>query len=206
MRIKQRKIAFLVGSVILLAICASFFVKFLDHHQAYIDAGFGWEFNDPILNWLPAIDLSIPIFSITYGSLLLYLFLNLSNWMEKVGVMALSYALIVLIRTIALILIPLEEPKELITMNDPFLDGLIYPGETTADLFFSGHMSTLVLLAYHSERKKVLITLSILLGIMLMIQHIHYSIDVFAAVPISIIVGILARLLYSAIVKPERSK
>lgn len=203
MNLQNRKIAFLIGAVILLAFCASIFVRFLDYHQEFIDAGKGWEFNDPILNWLPAIDLSVPIFSITYGSLFLYLILNIRDWVVKVGVMALSYAMIVMVRYIALILIPLQEPEGLITMNDPFLDGLIYPGETTADLFFSGHMSTLVLLAFHSSKKIVFVILSICLGIMLMIQHIHYSIDVFAAIPISIMIGLFTRLLYTSIVKPN---
>lgn len=206
MNLNQRKISFLIGAGVFLAVCASFFVNFLDHHQAFIDSGLGWKFNDPILNWLPAYDLSIPIFSITYGSLFLYLILNFREWVEKLGIMAFSYSIIIIIRYVSLLLLPLEEPVNLITMNDPFLDGLIYPGETTADLFFSGHMSTLVLLTFHSSKKLIFFVLTVALGLMLMIQHIHYSIDVFAAIPFALLTGYFSRLVYRSIVKTDVSK
>lgn len=62
-------------------------------------------------------------------------------------------------------------------MND-----LIYPGQIDADLFFSGH-TALLFIFFSISRRSIFALLTIVLAFLLMIQRVHYSIDVIAAVP-----------------------
>ena len=62
------------------------------------------------------------------------------------------------------------------------LNGQQYP--ITKDLFFSGHTSTLFLMFLITQHKKVkatLLTISIIVPILLLVQHVHYTIDILAA-------------------------
>jgi membrane-associated phospholipid phosphatase len=54
----------------------------------------------------------------------------------------------------------------------------------TKDLFFSGHTATVFLLFLNSQTKlwkNVFLTLTILVGFCVLIQHVHYTVDVIAA-------------------------
>nr|WP_260172350.1 sphingomyelin synthase family protein [Mucilaginibacter phyllosphaerae] len=80
--------------------------------------------------------------------------------------------------------IALDPPVGLIHLVDP-LTGVFY-GNTviTRDLFFSGHTSTLVLIFLCLEKRndKILGFIAIVAVMMLLlVQHIHYTIDVVAA-------------------------
>jgi len=95
-----------------------------------------------------------------------------------------AYGLMVLIRTIAMYLVPLEPPETLLLLNDPFVQ-LFGKGEIlTKDLFFSGHTATLFLLFLLTKNKilKIIFLMSaVTVGIAVLLQHVHYSIDVFIA-------------------------
>jgi hypothetical protein len=71
-------------------------------------------------------------------------------------------------------------------LHDPLAEFFIY-GENmpiTKDLFFSGHTATMVFVCFFlpTTRERVIaITLSLLLVSLLLIQHVHYSLDVAAA-------------------------
>jgi hypothetical protein len=157
------------------------FVCFIGNHEI-ATKGKGWIFNDPIHALLPAMDLSIPIFTITYGSLLLYLFTTYRqpNFLSR---LMLSHGLITLFRIGTIRLIPLREPEALVFLEDPVLNDLIYPGEIITDLFFSGHSALIFTLFILSGYRWYFLLLALLMGIFLMIQRIHYSIDVLAALP-----------------------
>lgn len=66
------------------------------------------------------------------------------------------------------------------------MNNLIYPSNIDADLFFSGHAG-MVFILYFLTKKWWYALLGILLGILLMIQRVHYSIDIIAAIPIALI-------------------
>jgi membrane-associated phospholipid phosphatase len=73
----------------------------------------------------------------------------------------------------------------MIILNDPLVE-FFGTGQTlTKDLFFSGHTATLLILFLVSEKKivkTVFLISTILVAIAVLLQHVHYTIDVFAAV------------------------
>jgi hypothetical protein len=128
------------------------------------------------------MNLSIPIFSITYGSLILYVFTSYRqpNFLSRLMI---AYGLITLFRIGTISLLPLREPETLVFLEDPVLNDLIYPGEIITDLFFSGHTALVFMLFILSGYRWYFLLLTLLMGVFLMIQRIHYSIDVLAALP-----------------------
>ncbi|PIE87237.1 MAG: hypothetical protein CSA03_01365 [Bacteroidetes bacterium] len=176
----QRKL--LILSILSLLLCAMLFAVFLPMHEARADELL-WYFDDPIFPLLPVKDVSIPIFSITYGALILYIILNRTHtfFLSK---LAFSYAVLLILRAGTLSILPLKEPANIVYLDDPFLNTFIYQGTLNADLFFSGHTALICLLIFLTEKWKWLFAvLAISLGILLMIQRAHYSIDVIGALP-----------------------
>lgn len=114
------KIVFFIGSALFLAISAFVFIPFLDFHEARVDAG-GILFNDPAFQFLPVADCSLYIFSITYGSLVLFLLTNFRS-SDLVSKLMVSYGLLLLFRMITLSVLPLKEPDTLVFLQDPFFE------------------------------------------------------------------------------------
>ena len=86
---------------------------------------------------------------------------------------------------LAIYLVPLDTPKDLVLLTDHVNDGLFYSNTViTKDLFFSGHTTTVFIL-YLAVRnlllKFLLLILTISIAFMLLIQHIHYSVDIAGA-------------------------
>jgi len=176
----MNKVKLYLLSLFILIVCVIVFVQFLVFHEAKVDLN-GWVFNDPFFQFLPRINCSFAIFSLTYGALILYCILERKKrlFLTKLN---LSYALLLIVRMITLTVIPLKEPESLIYLQDPFLNNLVYSGEIDADLFFSGH-TALLFIFFSISKKWIFAVLTILMGILLMVQRVHYSIDVFAAIP-----------------------
>jgi hypothetical protein len=88
-------------------------------------------------------------------------------------------------RIMTLLLFPLEPDHEMILLNDPFVDRFFYNSNPiTKDLFFSGHVSVIAMLAFVSRNfyiKRILGVIAFMVGVALLIQHAHYTIDVVAA-------------------------
>jgi len=78
----------------------------------------------------------------------------------------------------------LNPPEKMIPLNDPVVEFFGTGQLLTKDLFFSGHTATIFLL-YLLADKKLLKTFflvsAIVVGIGVLLQHVHYSIDVFVA-------------------------
>jgi membrane-associated phospholipid phosphatase len=95
-----------------------------------------------------------------------------------------AYSLLGVIRMAAMYIIPLNPPPDMIPLNDPFVEYFGTGRLLTKDLFFSGHTATLFLLFLTVQSKKLKIlflTCTIALGLSVLLQHVHYSIDVLAA-------------------------
>jgi hypothetical protein len=81
-------------------------------------------------------------------------------------------------------LLPLEPPVTMIPLSDPFAEYFTTGSVMTKDLFFSGHTATLFFLYLMTEKKLlryVFLCATITVALLVMAQHVHYAIDVFAA-------------------------
>ena len=151
--------------------------------------------NDPILNILPSLDMSAYIFPLIYATVGLavwkfvqspYLFL-LFLW---------SCLFFSLSRIITITLVPLNPPVGLVPLADPVLIAFYGHSQITKDLFYSGHTGS-VFLIYLILRKKweklFALVATLLVGLLLLIQHIHYTIDVLFAPLFVYVIFILAK-------------
>jgi membrane-associated phospholipid phosphatase len=182
----RKKLLTLLASLLFLAISGQLFVRFLLYHQENINKS-GYAFNDSVLDLFPRGDFSIYIFGITYSSLLIYLIIRCSK-INNLSKFAMAYGLILLTRIITLSLVPLREPIGLVSLNDPILYNLIFDGEVTADLFYSGH-TAFVFVMFFLSKKYIFLILGVAVGVLLMMQRVHYSIDIAAAIPFAYLIA-----------------
>ena len=167
-------------SFILVLFFAVIFVygQFLD----FIEARPGNIISDPILNLFAPLEVTWFTFGIIYISVILTL-IRLSWQPSQLLVTLQAYIFIALARMASMYLIPLDPPPLLIPLEDPFVQS-VSSGVLTRDLFFSGHTSTMFLLYLSCTSRKMKIFFlvgTILVGLLVLVQHVHYSIDVVAA-------------------------
>ena len=167
-------------SVMALALTLLAFLHFL----AYNEARSGFPFADPVLRLLPPVNSSLATFIVTYALCMFGIITALGE--PRVFVLLLqSYTLMTLLRMLSLYLLPLDPPAGIIPLKDIFLQSSFYSGrDNLRDLFFSGHTTTLFLFAFAFEKKypKALFMIAgCTVGFLLMLQHVHYSIDVAVA-------------------------
>jgi hypothetical protein len=161
--------------------CAVIFVQFLAYNE-HRSLNYGFEFIDPAFDLIPAHDVSLPIFLVTYGSLVVYLIVFRMD-RELFSRIMMTYGFLILFRMISLSILPLRPPEEIIFLDDPFLNTFIYPGRIDTDLFFSGHTALLLAIYFSSGRKWYFLIMAAALGLLLMVQRCHYSIDILGAIP-----------------------
>ena len=143
----------------------------------------GISFNDYLLSWLPAYDLSIYIFTVIWSMTLL----TFSRFKQDPNIFLTflwGFILINLSRFVSIGLIPLNAPADLIPIHDPISNHFYGPKFITKDLFFSGHTAAMFLmfLCLKKRTDKILALLAtIIIGIAVLIQHVHYTIDVIMA-------------------------
>lgn len=139
---------------------------------------------DFILEWLLATDLSLIIF-IIMDTLLVISIAVLLTKPDHFLIVLQAYVMLTLVRFATILLVPLEAPAGIVILHDPITDRFFYQGAViTKDLFFSGHTSILMLMAFGVpfQRLKIILFIgAITVGVMLLIQHAHYTIDILAA-------------------------
>jgi len=169
----------LLTGLFLIAITLSLYPLFF----TYIEQRNGRLLNDFLLQILPAKNVSIPIFTIIWGMGLLTLYRVIKSPRIALNTVW-CFLLISISRVISISLINLNPPVELIPLVDP-LSNTFYGGKfITKDLFYSGHTATQFLMFLCLEKKvdKVLTLIStIIIGVLVLIQHVHYTLDVVTA-------------------------
>ena len=166
-----------IALVIAILIFCPFFFQAIEHRS-------GRQLTDPVLPYIPAHDVSMATFIIIWVFIGLTLFRSARN-PQLFITMLYSAIFVFAIRFLTLSLIPLDPPGELIPFVDP-ISNLTYGHSEyiTKDLFFSGHTSSMFL-AYLNLQKKSEKTLAliatIVVGSLVLVQHVHYTIDVLAA-------------------------
>ncbi len=165
-----------VISLIIILFLMTHFLNFVEQRQGVV-------LNDPLLNSLRPINLTWLIFTVIYLSLILTIALIIKNPMNLLFAFR-AYSLMIVLRIIAMYLLPLNPPVGMIQLNDPFVQFFGSGKILTKDLFFSGHTATLFLFYLLIDKKiykNILLGLTIIVAFSVLAQHVHYSIDVFAA-------------------------
>ncbi|MEI8074987.1 MAG: phosphatase PAP2-related protein [Bacteroidota bacterium] len=170
----------LVGLLVWIAILIAFPFFF-----NYIEARNGMVLNDFIINKLPAYDVSVPTFLIIWSMFLLLLYRAIYD-PQLLLLFLWGFIFLSLSRFLSIYLLPLNPPNQLIALRDP-ITNIFYGKEhgfITKDLFYSGHTSTqfLMFLCFKKKMDKQLALVSTMaVGMFVLIQHVHYSIDVIAS-------------------------
>jgi hypothetical protein len=155
--------------------------RFLD----IIELRHGVILSDPFLSLCTPHDLTWLTFSIIYLGLLLAI-ATLSYEPEQLLVALQSYVVLACMRMVCMYVVPLDPPVGMIPLQDPFVQYFGTGKLLTRDLFFSGHTSTMCLLFLTTSRRSlrgIFLVSTIVVGVCVLWQHVHYSIDVLAAPP-----------------------
>ncbi|MGQ9642784.1 MAG: phosphatase PAP2-related protein [Ignavibacterium sp.] len=169
-----------IFSILVLAVILFTLTNFLN----YVESRNGFSFSDPILSLFEPTDLTWLTFTLIYGSLTVAIF-NLISKPEKLLFTIQLYTLMVVVRIISMWLLPLNPPEKMILLNDPFVEFFGTGKTLTKDLFFSGHTATLFILFLTADDRLfrgIFFLSTILVALCVLMQHVHYSIDVFAAI------------------------
>jgi len=164
-------------------ILISFILLSLPFFFQAIEKRNGIIFNDYLLSWLPAYDLSLYIFTVIW-SMTLFTFSRFKQDPNIFLTFLWGFILINLSRFVFIGLIPLNAPADLIPIHDPISNHFYGPKFITKDLFFSGHTAAMFLmfLCLKKRTDKVIALLAtIIIGIAVLIQHVHYTVDVVMA-------------------------
>lgn len=169
----------MITGLFILSVILLFFPLFFE----IIEKRKGIQLNDWVLDLLPSYDLSIPIFAIIW-LMTVFILVRFAQSPSLFIIFLWSYIFLCLSRIITISIVPLAPPYGLIELKDP-LTNIFYGGNfNSKDLFYSGHTATqfLIFLCLQKRRDKLLALVStILVGLMVLLQHIHYFIDVISA-------------------------
>lgn len=173
---KRRRL--IIGTVVMMSLVFSMplFFKTIEKRQGIL-------LNDWVLAAITPHNVSVLIFAVIWGMVVLILIRAIKNSTIYVTY-CWTLISVTLLRFLAITLVALAPPKGLIPLTDP-LTGIFY-GQALIikDLFFSGHTATLTLMFLCLERRtdKIIAFMAIItVGFLLLVQHIHYTIDVLAA-------------------------
>ena len=147
----------------------------------YVHTMKGVKVPDLILDLFNPIDLSF-LFIYGYVSLIAGMFIYpIVFRVRLLHVVAIQFSLLLIIRSLFMIFTHLETPAGAVSVNYPwFFRGLYFEN----DMFFSGHTAMTFLGFYLFRRswvRYVFLVGSIVMAIVVLAMHVHYSIDVLAA-------------------------
>ncbi len=176
----NRNAAVWVITLVALAFVASTLPSFF----RFIEARPGNVPPDPLIAHLAPMDLSAPIFVVLYGAIL-WAVLSIAGKPSVLLRALQAYLVLLLLRMISMFTFTLEPPADLIDLVDPVTQ-LFYPDDRPfrKDLFFSGHTATLALLAFAVPGPRIRAVLWIatfLVGAAVILQYVHWTVDVLAA-------------------------
>lgn len=169
----------IIITLIFLIVVLIVFSSFLE----YVEERQGVSLPDPILNLFNPVDLTWLTFGLIYTSLIIAI-INFTKEPIKLLLAIQSYVLLVVFRLIVMYVTPLDAPVKLLSLNDPFVQFFGSGKILTKDLFFSGHTATLFLLFLIADKKFIkafFLCSTLVIGVAVILQHVHYSVDVLTA-------------------------
>jgi hypothetical protein len=149
----------------------------------FVERRAGVVINDPLLALIPPIDFTWLTFALIYGGLVLGAGI-LARFPHRLLLGLQSYILMVALRIAVMYAVPLDPPAGLIPLVDPFVQFVGSGKVLTKDLFFSGHTATLFLLGLVAPgriSRPLFFGAAFVVGVCVIAQHVHYTIDVLAA-------------------------
>ncbi len=177
-RPNKRTVFLLTIGILILTLVS--FVYFLTYNESRA----GYTFNDPVLNLFEPVAISEFTFFITYFFSIYGIIISFRDPPLFIRLLQ-AYTIMTLLRMLCLYLLPLEAPESIIPLKDTFLQSTFYSGrENLKDLFFSGHTATIFLFAFGFKKRgmrQFFFAAGCSVGILVVAQHVHYSIDVIAA-------------------------
>lgn len=174
--VKRQQI--IIGTTIMMSVVFTMPIFF-----THIEKRQGTLINDPVLAAIPPHDVSVLIFAIIW-SMILFIIVRAAYKPSIYIIYCWALIPVTIARFIAISIVPLEPPIGLQPLIDP-LTGVFYGQHfITKDLFFSGHIATMTLIFLCLGRRNdriigFIATLAV--AFLLLVQHIHYTIDIIAS-------------------------
>jgi hypothetical protein len=169
----------LLAGLLLLILIFSLFPWFFQT----IEKRKGVVMNDWILEQIHPVNVSVPIFLFIWSTTLLLLVRCIQHPDIFLSILW-GYSLVCLSRVCTISLVPLDPPAGLLELTDRMGNAFYGSRFITRDLFYSGHTAS-VFVFYLCLKKKsdraYALTATIIVGALLLVQHVHYTIDVVAA-------------------------
>jgi hypothetical protein len=172
------RIKFIAAWLLLLLMLATFHIFF-----EYIEKREGVVLYDWVLNQILVYNVSLPVFIFIWGATFLAIIRSIKN-PQTCLLMIWTYLLVCIARVIAIWLVPLNPPPNLIPLIDPLTNFFYGKQYITKDLFFSGHTSSvfIIFLCLTKKTDKAFALISVIcIAILLLVQRVHYTIDILAA-------------------------
>lgn len=173
-----RRQQIVIGTIIMMSVVFTMPLFF-----GHIEKREGTLIKDPVLAAIPPHDVSVFIFAIIWGMILLCAIR--AAYRPSIYI-TYCWALIpiTLLRFICISIVPLEPPIGLQPLIDPLTAVFYGHAAIIKDLFFSGHIATLTLIFLCLEKRNDKIIgfiATVIVAFLLLVQHIHYTIDILAA-------------------------
>jgi hypothetical protein len=175
---RPRRNKMIIGTLLMLLVV--FILPLFFNH---IEKRNGILLNDWLLNHIQPHNVSVLIFAIIWSMIFLTVIRAIYN-----PAIYITYCwtliFVCLTRLMTISLVPLNPPVGFITLTDPLTSVFYGNAVITKDLFFSGHTATLTLIFLCLEKKldKLIALLAVIVvAFLLLVQHIHYTIDILAA-------------------------
>lgn len=169
----------LIGMSLALVAALSGFARYLGVNELRTGAAL----DDPLLRILTPHDLTWITFALIYLCTVAAI-VSLATHPRKLLIGITAYAILAIVRMTMMYLTPLEPPSGLIPLVDPVIEFFGTGTTVNKDLFFSGHTSTLFMLyltATSRWLKWLFLACTVIVGACVLVQHVHYTIDVAVA-------------------------
>lgn len=184
------KVKLYIGIALLVTVLISF--PFFFQH---IELREGEVMDDVVLGLLTPRDVSIPIFTIIWSMTALLFIRSVQSPLLFLTFMY-GFILLSASRFMTIYFVPLNPPTDLIPLVDPISNSFYGKSYVTKDLFYSGHTATQCLFFLCFRRKidrLIALFCTIAVGFLVLVQHVHYTIDVIAAPVFTIICFFIAK-------------
>lgn len=173
--LQYRRLVLLASVLALVALLADYSCG------TYVTATPGAKVPDLILDRLPSLDLSF-LFIYGYMALLVAMFCYPLFWrVRMLHVVIFQFSLLLTLRSLFMLFTHLETPAGSVPVHFPGVFSNLY---FENDMFFSGHTAMPFLGFYlfrPSRFRYVFLVGAVVMGAVVLLMHVHYSIDVLAA-------------------------